>query len=595
MAQAPPSPPQRSMDIIDRAIAKVRADIDDIAVRLRKSTKGNDTDRAIAALSSISRSPSYCDGVHAVLRLIVGRTKGEAAPEALEAFDELLKNPRFDRRLFPAVASIAESQKQGTVGTCLYIVNEMIKNPDFSLQEDANLLGRLSRAHPLKAFLLAYKESPDRPRSQAILKSGFRNYFLWLGRELDRLHSDPGKRARLLKKIPRPISYFILGEASEVYTSSFNLLFKRLGKGNPLGGIWKLDPNNLYLPGFLLKASYFGRFPSLMPDSTAMQRKLVDDLFNVAQLSDEAKYFVADVFSYIFSLKERRHFGLQVYLQQSILATKGRFADALFITLYRSFGPKATGRYAAEHEALCKRYGLGPAWHLRRTPSTWKAPQQGEEGPAIRIKLYFHKEWHYDNHAMPLHRLLFEDFLQKKGFSRRYSDGSAGGESQGDVILTGNAHGTDIVFILSIAKNLDLENDMKDPSIDVIGHRGHSYQALETFGATSIRPRGKMLFLGSCGGYSSIPELYRRFGPLPILATKNIGVGVNNNALLYHLALIFAKGERRWEVIRKTSLWKAAAEKGVDRKLLGYYVFPGNQMEVIHRILNHGDGSSRGE
>jgi hypothetical protein len=572
---------------MDETIEKVKSEINSLAKKLDKTTKGKYKERSLAALSSISRSPYYRDGVRTVLRLIVDRAKGQAAAEALEAFNELLRNPKFDKRLFPAAAFIARTQKQGTIGTSLYILNELIKQPQFDAIKHAKLMKELFRGHPLRSFLKTYARYKARPDVQAMIKSSYRNFFLWLGQEIDRLSRNPRKRDEFLrKKIPRQIGYFILGEASEVYTTSFNRLFNRLGLKKPMEDIAKLDPNKLYLPGFLLKASYFGRFSELVPESKKAQKNLIDDLFKVASLSEESKYFVADVFSYISTMRERKYWGFKYRLHQEIIGRSGRFAEGLFLILYHRFGAKAREKFKDRYERLLKRYRLGPFWRKREIPSGWLKVQAGEMRPTIRAKLYFHKEWPTDNPNSPVHLRLCERFLSSKGFSKRVLDGKARGEKKGDIVMSKTVNGVDLLYILSYAGNLDLENDMKDPSIDWIAHRGHSYQALMTFSRTRIKPMGKLVFLGSCGGYSAIPELYERFGFLPIIATKNIGAGKNNNAILYHLALALSRKEKVWSRLYKQTIWKSAVEKGVDRKLLRYYVFPGNPMETMYRILN---------
>ena len=77
------------------------------------------------------------------------------------------------------------------------------------------------------------------------------------------------------------------------------------------------------------------------------------------------------------------------------------------------------------------------------------------------------------------------------------------------------------------------------PSIVI--HRGHSYYANHTI--ASIDSSAKLVLLGSCGGYQKLTSVLRRAPNTQIIASKQIGKGVINAALLSQIAEVLEKGQ----------------------------------------------------
>ncbi len=75
----------------------------------------------------------------------------------------------------------------------------------------------------------------------------------------------------------------------------------------------------------------------------------------------------------------------------------------------------------------------------------------------------------------------------------------------------------------------------------IIIHRGHSYYANHTIG--SIDSSAKLVLLGSCGGYQKLASVLRRAHNTQIIASKQIGKGVINAALLSQIAETLEKGQ----------------------------------------------------
>lgn len=75
----------------------------------------------------------------------------------------------------------------------------------------------------------------------------------------------------------------------------------------------------------------------------------------------------------------------------------------------------------------------------------------------------------------------------------------------------------------------------------IILHRGHSYYANMTI--TRIDNSAKLVLLGSCGGYQKLAAVLHRAPETQVIASKQIGKGVINAALLSQIAETLEKGQ----------------------------------------------------
>ncbi len=84
----------------------------------------------------------------------------------------------------------------------------------------------------------------------------------------------------------------------------------------------------------------------------------------------------------------------------------------------------------------------------------------------------------------------------------------------------------------------------------IIVHRGHSYYANHT--VASIDSSAKLVLLGSCGGYQKLAAVLKRAPETQVIASKQIGKGVINAALLSQIAETIEKGQDIvWRVVWK--------------------------------------------
>jgi hypothetical protein len=75
----------------------------------------------------------------------------------------------------------------------------------------------------------------------------------------------------------------------------------------------------------------------------------------------------------------------------------------------------------------------------------------------------------------------------------------------------------------------------------IIVHRGHSYYANHTI--AGIDSSAKLVLLGSCGGYQKLAAVLNRAPETQVIASKQIGKGVINAALLSQIAETLEKGQ----------------------------------------------------
>jgi hypothetical protein len=113
------------------------------------------------------------------------------------------------------------------------------------------------------------------------------------------------------------------------------------------------------------------------------------------------------------------------------------------------------------------------------------------------------------------------------------------------------------------------------PSIFV--HRGHSYYANHTI--SGIDSSAKLVLLGSCGGYQKLAAVLSRAPHTQVIASKQIGKGVINAALLSQIAQTLEKGQ---DVVWLT-IWKQMNEqlKNAAKSSFQDYIPPNKNIGLL--------------
>ncbi len=96
----------------------------------------------------------------------------------------------------------------------------------------------------------------------------------------------------------------------------------------------------------------------------------------------------------------------------------------------------------------------------------------------------------------------------------------------------------------------------------VVIHRGHSYHVNSTI--SQLTPTAKVVVLGDCGGYQSLNNVLNICPDAHIIASKQVGAGVINIALIEAITETLRKGQDlNWPLMWKNleSKFKAASDK----------------------------------
>jgi hypothetical protein len=114
-------------------------------------------------------------------------------------------------------------------------------------------------------------------------------------------------------------------------------------------------------------------------------------------------------------------------------------------------------------------------------------------------------------------------------------------------------------------------------SPSIIVHRGHSYYANHTI--AGIDSSAKLVLLGSCGGYQKLASVLSRAPETQVIASKQIGKGVINAALLRQIAETLEKGK---DIVWR-SIWKQLNEqlKGAAKTSFQDYIPPYKNIGLI--------------
>jgi hypothetical protein len=153
-------------------------------------------------------------------------------------------------------------------------------------------------------------------------------------------------------------------------------------------------------------------------------------------------------------------------------------------------------------------------------------PAQWLNNNQIKIKLFFYQKEHYG---------LIQSMYRGYGFAIKSIDADT-------VLMTKVINGVKIMVEATTNTDIDIINKtIDDESYAMVGHRGHSYQLPETFSPfEDHRNKQKLLYIGSCGGFRSIPQLMHYYFGNYFIATESVGVGAVNNEVAYHLVAALA-------------------------------------------------------
>jgi hypothetical protein len=374
--------------------------------------------------------------------------------------------------------------------------------------------------------------------------------------DINGLHQTEAATIRFKKLnnlTPQELYYIAVLGANELYTSSFvsgiyPLMIKKLGTQNTSELIAQVHQD--YFKKFIAIAANYNtlqNFLSHMPTqaSNDLMRSFVRDLDNAPTIEDAVD--VADAFSSITDTS------IQNLLLTEIRKNKQRTLYALLNDLCTAvLNDNQTN--ASSHELLNGVNILGI--------NSLKTSQE-----QIVIRQYFYG----DKDGPQIFNAFLNSFNKPGWKTNKQKYWTSVSSTNGRVCIYAYTP-------LDEKEELDLKAQDSltafltagqiTPSIIV--HRGHSYYANHTI--AGIDSTAKLVLLGSCGGYQKLAAVLNRAPETQVIASKQIGKGVINAALLSQIAETLEKGkDLKWR-----DIWKQMNEqlKGAAKTSFQDYIPP---------------------
>jgi len=408
----------------------------------------------------------------------------------------------------------------------------------------------------------------------------------YISNTIDDLYDMPKMRKKIANYLSPEMCYIAIGRGEEIFTSSFNLIFDRmaeaLGNGDKEKG-YKLilqkakeyDPQGIFYAGFLMKISYFGAIDKIMPKDSKEFAVLTKEIIGMMETKEDASFLsvffehALDIPVYNKSVKDL----LFAAAGDKKLNHTTRKACKIIIGFFKNKFEEYDISNLIKH----------PLSFVKYTPEIWMQKQEGEELPTLKIKEYFHLENENEEETgIPEHRNNFirllhsHDYKNDAGLSLEEALRS----KEKMTYYSKDRGGKRIAFILEIAdKNVDISGDCGDQTIDILCHRGHSYQVDSTFEKATDLETPKLIFLGSCGGFHVVPKFKEKLGEKALfVSTKNIGKGVVNDDILINTAEAIAyENKAEWGSIRSSVLSKL----GAGKEEFPNYSFPDDLPQIM--------------
>jgi len=340
--------------------------------------------------------------------------------------------------------------------------------------------------------------------------------------EINNLHDSPDKvRFQILDKLSaRELYFLVIGGSGELYTSSFLYLYKKFIKEVEKEG----------LDNFLRDIDYyqFGQFVT-----NVSVYGLVNDL--IGNLQEEK--FAALMGNYF-----RRVLSSQLNDNQIIL-------NAMTISEILN---------EIKHQPVVQRILLGQIEAFEKLKIKQDIMLQrmftGFKS-ILSNKTDYISDATYD--VLPVSRLQKNNTIVQVSFFYDDEDGTSSFESSvatydkklwdktdlGNFIVFNSLSGNNMRVYMNKPMTTPGSDSTQDEMLRAIAqegyevtsfiHRGHSYHLLQSL--RKITPSGAFVFLGSCGGYNEVLNVFQSNPDVNIIVTRNIGSKLINDPLLQRI------------------------------------------------------------
>ena len=391
--------------------------------------------------------------------------------------------------------------------------------------------------------------------------------------EINGLHDEPHDvvRFKVLDNLaPQDLYYLcVLGE-DDIYTSSYlgvyNRIFPRMAipRSDTLLA-WVHD--DFYKKFVRMAAAYnvLDDFLKRMDKSTAQNliKRFVNGLEKTTTLEDAVD--VADSYA---SINDQRIRNLMLTQVQQQLQFNRRLRNERGIVIYNILNTIFLSMNPANHIDVSAQLGIIPVYEM---PLSLLKDGSGK----VIIQQFFYGDKDGKN--------IFNAFLAN------FNNGNWRIVNKPEWVEVKSIKGTPVEIYAN--KPLDAEQDLDDAAqqhlcnyldsanIDptVVIHRGHSYYVNATI--KRLFPSAKVVLLGSCGGYNSLNDVLKICPESHIIASKQVGTGVVNMALIEAITETLRQGKN----LDWTKIWSGLQSKftGGYKEKFDDYVPPQNNLGAM--------------
>ncbi len=392
--------------------------------------------------------------------------------------------------------------------------------------------------------------------------------------EINMLHESPDKiRFQILQTLSARELYFLLvGGSGELYTSSFLYVYKKFLKEAEIEGLDEFFKNIDYyqFTQFISNISGYG---------------LVSDLVNHMQ---EEKFALL-IGSYFRTLKSTQLTDNQIILNAMTLS------DVLFETRQHS---TIRTNLSAQLGDLENPAGANDIMLQRLYRGLKDILQDKDKNnsdstydilPVIRLlkqQCIVQAQFYYDDD---------DACMSFNNSTATYDTKMWEKTDRGNYIFFQSRHGNNMRIYMNKPMTDAGCDAAQDEMLSAIGldgfevtsiiHRGHSYYLFQSL--KKIPSSCQLVFLGSCGGYNEVLDVFELNPDMNIIATRNIGSTLINDPLLYRINTdIVNNKDIVWD-----NLWQEFTAKlpsKTTRDLFSSYIAPNKYIGVqfIRKVFN---------
>ncbi len=358
-------------------------------------------------------------------------------------------------------------------------------------------------------------------------------------------------RETIIKDLSFKAKYNLISQSEEAYFSTFDKVYGSL-PDNFIGQIKQIDPKGENFDNFAFQVASRGKLNDLLKQDPVfvkdfIKRKLSAEdqeelLKNAVFATNTLDSFYKDP-KYQNEKKDLENFLIENYNNAKTKEQKATYGYIL----------KSNENFLTEEAKKISK-------ELPEISIDLTIPKRYSDKKEIAAKLYFYDDESAFSQAQ-------KEFKEKYGMDliKTKKNEAVLIEKIGEKTIKINL---ELVSADDIPKNKEI---IESDQFILAGHRGHSFHLDQTFSEESYTD--KILFFGSCGSYTRVPEMQEKYPKAQIICDKDTGEGQVNNAVIYGLIKKIAEGKKSWEELTPGF----AEEKGL--------VFPDNKLMFLRKYV----------